>query len=253
MVSMYTMQGHDEVIIRTKGGPKKRQIKTKPQFEAVRRNNSEWKGCTMLTRMLRTCFNTMSRVEDYPVSGALNAICKQIQKMDTESEHGKRALLLSENKELLSGFSFSKKQVFESIIRVPVEASIDRTTATAIIEIPAINTALNLYNFRKIPYFRIIANLCTNCDIRYIEDRKGYDLSNSYEYLQAEPYESEWMQTAGIHASRRIVLQLDELPQPLPGDVTLLLCIGVEFGNNSINNSIETVKYAGSGKIVKVV
>ena len=30
MVSMYTMQGHDEVIIRTKGGPNKYQIKTKP-------------------------------------------------------------------------------------------------------------------------------------------------------------------------------------------------------------------------------
>ena len=32
-VSMYKMHGSDKVVVRTKGGPSKNQIETKPQFE----------------------------------------------------------------------------------------------------------------------------------------------------------------------------------------------------------------------------
>jgi len=173
-VSMYTMQGHDEVIIRMKGGPNKRQIKTKPQFEKVRRNNSEWAGCTKMVSQIRLSFRNMNRMEDYPVTGALNAICKQIQKLDTESEHGKRAVYLSRHKEMLVGFTFSRKQVLESVLRVPVETTLDRLTGEALIDIPSVNTDLYLYNFRKLPYYRMVANLSGVCDMMIPENEKNY-------------------------------------------------------------------------------
>ena len=116
----------------------------------------------------------MNRMEDYPVTGALNAICKQIQKLDTESEHGKRAVYLSRHKEMLVGFTFSRKQVLESVLRVPIETTLDRLTGVAVIDIPAVNTDLYLYNFRKLPYYRIVANLSGVCDMTVPENEKKY-------------------------------------------------------------------------------
>jgi hypothetical protein len=69
MASMYTIQGSDHVIIRTKGGPNKYQIKTKPQFEKVRCNNNEWSWCTKMGSQIRWSFQNMNRMEDYPVTG----------------------------------------------------------------------------------------------------------------------------------------------------------------------------------------
>jgi hypothetical protein len=41
------------VVVRTKGGPSKNQIETKPQFEKLRRCNSEWVGCTRMGSKIR--------------------------------------------------------------------------------------------------------------------------------------------------------------------------------------------------------
>lgn len=120
-ISMYKLHGHDKIIIRTKGGPSKYHIKTKPQFAKLRNNNTEWSTCTKMAAMIRTACSMMKAVEDYPVSGALNALCKHIQKLDTDSEHGKRVIYLTKHTACLEGFSFGQKQVLESVIRVPIE------------------------------------------------------------------------------------------------------------------------------------
>ena len=252
-VSMYTMQGHDEVIIRVKGGPSKYQIKTKPQFEKVRRNNSEWSGCTKMGSQIRWSFQQMNRLEDYPVTGALNAICKQIQKLDTESEHGKRAVLLSKHKETLQGFSFSRKQVLESVLRVPITTTLDRTAGTATIGIPAVNTGLSLYNFRNLPYYRILACFTGVCDMVMDEAGKNYEHA-PYNYCDREKgiFEGEWLPTSGIQPAVEIDLEYPLIENPIPTDVTLLLCIGIEFGKKGYGDITEPVKYAGTGKIARV-
>jgi len=253
MVSMYTIQGSDQVIIRTKGGPNKYQIKTKPQFEKVRRNNSEWSGCTKMGSQIRTSFMNMNRMEDYPVTGALNAICKEVQKQDTESEHGKRKVYLSKHKNILVGFSFSRKQVLESVLRVPIETTLNRETGEATIDIPAVNTDLYLYNFRSLPYYRIVANLSGVCDMVLSENEKNYEHSN-YNYCDRTKgiFESEWLPTTGTQPAMHIRLEYPLIENPIPDDVTLLVCIGIEFGKQGYGNITEPVKYAGTGKIVKV-
>ena len=259
MVSMYTLQGHDQVIIRTKGGPNKYQIKTKPQFEQVRRNNAEWKGCTRMGRQIRGAFRVMNSLEDYPVSGALNAICKQIQKMDTESEHGKRALLLSKHKEMLLGFSFSRKQVLESVLRVPIESTTYRATGKAQITIPAVNTALYLYNFQKLPYYRIKASLGGVCDMKIDEYGRDYEHA-LYNYCDKNKgiFESEWLPASGTQSAMQITLEypIEEENTAANGqltdDTTLILALGIEFGKIGYGNITEPVKYAGTGKIIRV-
>lgn len=254
LLSFYRLHGHDEMIVRTKGGPKKEDIKEKPQFEAVRRNNEEWKACTNMTSHLRLGFCRLRHLEDYPVTGALNAICKQIQKADTKKEHGSREVKLSEHREMLMGFSLSRKQVFESVVRVPVTATIDRNVCMATIDIPELNTELYLYNFRKLPAYRIMAMLSCISDGAAFSSIGPKQTELREEYLQNHSgfYETQWLPAFGTQPAIHIELSLPESIKPLASDQSLILTIGIEFGKPGPGNSYDPVKYAGTGKIVKV-
>jgi len=56
----------------------------------------------------------------------------------------------------------------------------------------------------------------------------------------------------GTQAAMHIRLQYPLIENPIPDDVTLLLCVGIEFGKKGYGDITEPVKYAGTGKIVKV-
>jgi len=253
--TMYTMHGSDKVIIRSKGGPSKEKIQTSPKCQVVRENNSEWVGCTRMGSLIRASFEIMHRVEDYAVVGALNAVCKKIQKLDTENEKGKRSILLSQHREILSGFSFGKNQVFESVLHVPVETSINRITGKAYISIPAVDTGMYLYNFRNLPYYRIIANFSGACDWMVYLDGKNYIYKSPFTGYCNKilgSFQSEWMQTVGIQPALDITLEYPLDDFPIPDQVTLLLCVGIEFGKMVEGKLISGVKYAGTGKIIRV-
>ncbi len=261
-ISMYKLHGHDKIIIRTKGGPSKYQIKTKPQFAKLRNNNTEWSTCTKMGAMIRTACSMMKAVEDYPVSGALNALCKHIQKLDTDSEHGKRVIYLTKHTACLEGFSFGQKQVLESVIRVPIEYSLDRTTGLAHIHIPTMNTEMQLYNFRKLPYYRIIAQLASVCDLFVDENAKNEQDNRQYTCCDRElgKYTGEWLTTTGTQPALNIPLVFPINVEKLMDEdgvmlqkLSLILSMGIEFGKIGYGNAIEPVKYAGTGKILKVV
>lgn len=253
-ICMYNMQGHDQIIIRTKGGPSKKQIKKEPQFAAVRRNNNEWSGCTKMTYQLRSSFYPMRCLEDYPLCGQLNALCKHIQKLDSSGEHGKRAILLSQHREMLTGLSFSNKQVLESVLRVPVTSSIDRKKGTATIDIGALQTDLYLLNYLQLPFFRIVACLGSVCDVSYSEEERAYTApDDSFMDREKGVFESEWFPTNGTLPALHISLCYPMLLDPIPDHVTLILCLGIEFGKNSVANSIVAKKYSGTGKVMKCV
>jgi hypothetical protein len=250
--TFYTIQGGDQVYVRMKGGPSKRMIKTSPKFEKVRRNNEEWKGCTRLASAIRGSFYPLKSLEDYPVIGALNAIAKQIQLTDTEGTHGQRGLYLSKNKDLIGGFNLSRKQVLESVLRVPITAVIHREEQTAQVTIPSINTGMYLYNFRNLPYFRIIMAFAAVLDMGFSEEKNRYETLCSDEWGVYTHFESPWLSTTGVAPALNQPLKLPFVENDLPESVTLVLSVGVEFGKAGVDGNPEAVKYAGCGKVVQV-
>ena len=251
-ISMYTRNGSDEVIIRTKGGPSKKQIKTRPEFEPVRLNNAEWAGCMKMSSQIRRACLEMKSLEDYPVTSTLNALAKHIQKLDTELPQGQRSIRLSHYPDLLTGLNFSQKQVLESVLWVAITASIDRSTGKALIEIPTIETAINLYNGRSLPYFRIRASLAGVCDVTFDGEVKRYDYpEHNFCYKDRGVYCSDWLPTSGTVPTTTVALDYPMILDPIPDYVTLVLCLGVEFGKNSFGSIIEPVKYSGAGKVMK--
>lgn len=250
--SFYTIQGGDEVYVRIKGGPSKRAIKTKPQFEMLRRNNNEWKACTKMASNIRQSYYRLNCLEDFPAIGTLNGVAKKLQAMDSVAEHGKRGIYLSNHKESILGFNFSRKQVFESVLRVPVETVLNRDTKTAHINLPAIDTRMYLYNFRNLPFFRLYFQLCGVADILYSEERKEY-VETSYVYAKGESEVlTDWLSTNGQTEAINLTLMYNQQQPPVPESVTLVLSVGLEFGKQGADGKPEAVKYAGTGKIIRV-
>ena len=128
--------GGDTVYLRKKGGPSKSMIKRSYRFAKVRLNNNEWAGCTKMGSIMRIALGGTKNLADFPVIGSMNAIAKKIQNTTMDEEHGKRSLYLSKNKDVLLGFNVSHKQVFESVVRVPIRTSMNRETASAQVIFP---------------------------------------------------------------------------------------------------------------------
>jgi hypothetical protein len=250
--TFYTVHGSDKVYLRTKGGPSKSMVENHWKFEKLRLNNSEWKGCTMMTKYIRESMNLMKPLEDYPVCGALNGISKQIQKTDLETKHGKRGIYLSKNRDLLGGFSVSKQQLLESVLRVPIQASIDRETGTAEVSIPSIDTNRQIYNFRKLPYFRIIVCLSRVSDVIFSTEKNQYIREHDTTHESENWITTDWFQTVGKIPAQNYKLALPNITLPFPDCITLILTFGFDFGKIGSDGQPASVKYAGCGKVIRV-
>ena len=175
-----------------------------------------------------------------------------MQLFDEEAEHGKRGIYLSRNKELLCGFSLSRKQVLESVLRVPIDATIDRDSMTAKVFVPAIDTRMYLYNFSNLPYFRLFFQLGGVCDMLYVEEERCYTESHDVYAKGESDYCTDWLFTTGTTEAIEITLKYNQAEPPLVDEVALLLTVGLEFGKPGMDGNPIGVKYAGCGKIMKV-
>ena len=89
----------DTVIIRSKGGPSKKMIKSHPSFDLTRKNNKEFGGRSTASKWIRRVLHPLKPLSDYNISAPLNSALKSIQEMDiVVSGLGKRNIGLSKKK-----------------------------------------------------------------------------------------------------------------------------------------------------------
>jgi hypothetical protein len=115
-ISAYKRRDMDTIIIRSKGGPSKKMIKSHPSFELTRKNNKEFGGRSTASKWIRRVLHPLKPPSDYNISGPLNSTLKPIQQMDTVSELGKRNIGLSKNPCLPEGFQLNRRNPFESVL-----------------------------------------------------------------------------------------------------------------------------------------
>src|SRR3954469_13623744 len=89
-LSAYKMRGTDKIVLRKKGGPSRKQVKHSPKFERTRMNNTEFGGRAKAAQHIKRILHPLMFLADYNITGPLNALLQPIQKMDTESDLGKR-------------------------------------------------------------------------------------------------------------------------------------------------------------------
>ncbi|WP_143774190.1 hypothetical protein [Niastella vici] len=171
-LSIYNVRGLDKPVVRTKGGPTKRQIKTKPSFAATRRNNSEFGGRAKITRQVMDALRPLKYLGDYNIAGPLNSLFIPIQALDTESEHGQRSIELSKNPGLMQGFNLNRRTPFNTIIANPLEYTLSKETLMGAVTIPALIPGVNFFVPGNYSWYKFIAVFGIIQDMFY--DPKGY-------------------------------------------------------------------------------
>ena len=244
-LSFYKMRGSDKIIVRKKGGPTRKQVKHSPKFENTRRNNKEFGGRAIAAMYIKSALHHLMYLADYNITGPLNALLKPIQKLDTVSEWGKRSIMLSKNPRLLEGFTLNRRYLFESIVRTPVSYSIQ--DQQAIIDIPGLLPGINFMAPGNYPCYQLIAVAGLVPDVFYKDDRFGYlPLNDRYRTNQAF---TDWLPVNKTTAAT--TLTVSGLPVSKPDDCSIIVAVGIAFGNMQ-GTEIQPVKYVGGAKVIGV-
>ena len=251
--SFYTVRGSDKVIARTKGGASKEKIKTSPKFEGLRKQQKEWSGCAKFGSVARYAMGGLHRLADYNITPVLNGMGKNLMKLDTESETGKRHLRLSVYRQALEGFNLNRNYPLNTVLKVGLTGQIDREELSAKVLLPRINTETDLLNIQRLPYFRFILSLGAVSDLKYNTD------SNSYEPVVREMQgvsvvvTGDWVPSENLLPEQEFEVNLgDEFKSFCTGEVSLVLSVAIEFGKVGFTGQPQEVKYAGCGKVLKV-
>ena len=252
-VSFYTVKGSDKVIMRTKGGATKKQIAKSPKFENTRKQNMEFGGCSKFGSKARKAFGGLYRIADYNLTAVLTGMGRNLMKLDTVSEVGRRNLKLSENKEVLEGFNFNRNYPFNTVVRISPQWEMDRNKLKATVTVPRINTDIDLLNIQKLPFFRLMVAIGTVSDLAYNETKKGYKPLLPDLHGASNTTLGEWFKTQSVIAEQTLLVQMnDELVAEMTDEVTMLLSMAIEFGNIGMTDEPVEVKYAGCGKVLGV-
>ena len=252
-VSFFTRRGSDQVIMRTKGGVSKEKLANAPQYEGLRKHQKEWGACTKFGSMTRYAFGGLTRLADYNLTAVLNGMSKNLMKLDTDSELGQRRLQLSQHKQVIEGFNFNRKYPFNTVLRVGVTGQIDRNKLLATVNIPRINTDIDLINIQRLPYFRIIAVIGTVSDMVYDEANKAYIPMVADLHGVSQVLTGQWHPSQSIVPEQTMTVQMNAAQEALlTDDISVLLSIAVEFGAVGFNGETVEVKYAGCGKVMMV-
>jgi hypothetical protein len=236
-VTAYRMKGVDRIIIRAKGGPSPSKIRRSPRFRNTRKSYTEFGAAAKAGSWLRNSFRELLPIADHNLTPPLNALCRKIQLLDTDHEPGKREVLFSRHPHLLEGFSLSRRDAFESVLRSPVHYTADTMKCSVTISVPELLPGINLWLPGQFAFYRLVFTLGILPDAPL---RKGTATPVSIK--------SEWVAaTKGMEAS------IYTLRHDHPGALTDRACLVIAAGIQLSVNGDTVVKYGGVGKVLGVV
>jgi hypothetical protein len=248
-VTAYTRAGVDGIIVRTSEGIDGKRVKFNKEFVRTQENNAEFGGCSTTASSARNTMTALLPLQDYNIHPALTKVFRLVQKMDGESNRGERHVFLSKAPRILEGFSLNRKVSFDSIVRSNLTHAISRETYSATIEIPSLVHGINLMPPQKHAMFQVVATLGIVPDMKYTKD--GHTPVNEFAagYASAK---TPWQAVKG--GLEPTTLELTIPNPPANGEaLSLVLSVGIAFGEMITNTVVDQVRRAGAAKILGVV
>lgn len=212
------------------GGPSGEQIKTAPEFARTRENMNEFGGCAAAGKSIRTALSqVIKQMSDPQMTGRLTGVLKKINLEDQTEARGYRAILITQEKQYLKGFVFDKNVSFEGAFTAPYTASVNAGRTEGTLTIPAFNPVNYVNAPAGATHFRFINALACVSDFAYDAQRNIYEpLDATNNELSNVAYSGYLDVTTAIATSTVVTATLPGSPT-LSADVSVLLCIGIEF------------------------
>lgn len=269
-LSYYKMRGVEETIVREPGGASKEKIEKDPNLHMIRRNNAEFSGRSTAGKWIRKVIQAQLPMADYNISGPLASLLKVVQKLDSKGDKGKRTIPLSANPLVIKGFSLNKKNLFDSVVRSPVDYAISRETGSARVQIPVLTPAINLFTPDHYAMFRLVIawgvvpdfypdgrkdqtyNISpgTVPEMTFYDKIRYYPSHQAYDNIPTEEFRSDWYPVSKGAPAMYKELTLRVFPPDT--DFTLVLSIGICYGIMEAADYVRQAPYVGSAKILAV-
>ncbi|HEY1113574.1 MAG TPA: hypothetical protein VGE66_08425 [Chitinophagaceae bacterium] len=248
-ITVYRLPGVSDPVARTTWGPSKEDLQRKPQYAQTRRNLSESCGRGKATSWLMKAFQPLKPLADFDTAGQLNRLLRAVQKGDTESPWGERAVRLSRFPHLPEGFRLTKVLPFDSVVRGEVGVRMDRDTLSATVELPELRPRLTFFPPPGFAYCRLLVTLGVAPDV--IHGPQGWGTDGDYTKCFAQAAYTDWF--AAAKGSGATTLQL-QLPYTPPSEsFALVLAVGMQLGEPGLTGGVETVRgRVGSARILAV-
>lgn len=133
----------DQYLVRRKGGPSRKQVKTGAGFARMRENYNEFGNCSKAGKRLRQVVKRWCKVGDSGLYRRLTQLLMKVKNEDRQAARGQRCVgegLKNENgKALLRQFDFNKAARLGDVLLKPL-----RLSAFGAIEIKALNPGTDI-------------------------------------------------------------------------------------------------------------
>lgn len=248
-LSFYKMRGIQKTVVRKSSGHTKNRIKNDPNLRLFKKAGQEFAGRALMSKFLMRALTFHKPMADYNIAGPLTALMKPLQVLDPISRLGKRNILLSQHSHYIKGFSLNKFHLFDSVVRFPVTATVDRETLSAKIQFPELMPGINFAPPVDHPYYCLRVSLAVVPDIVYNQNR--YTPSHlNYPEVCAQYVDSEWYSLQEGSQALEMEITTDIIPPD--NHFTLVLSVGILYGEPMTLDRITQVRHAGSAKILEV-
>jgi hypothetical protein len=250
-VTAYTRKGTEGVIVRRKGGPTKKQMKTKKSYANTRRNMAEFGGRSTAARWMRNMVAPFMPMAQGSFNKDLHRRLQKIQLLDTVSDWGKRGIPFSANPKLLEGLSLNDQSPMDIVLKTPIRFDIDKPLLEARLILPQVIPGINLRPPGSHPFFGFTMVLGLLPDLVF-GDPVYVPAFDKDQYPRIVTKETGWLPVTKAIPEEEWILQL---PGKTPkGSFSLLLSAGIRFGTvNDLANGVEQVNNEGSAKIIAMV
>lgn len=248
-LSFYKMRGVDRPIVRESGGHTKKKIKKDPRFDLFRRAGSEFGGRALMSSFIMRALTFQKPMADYNIAGPLSALMKPVQEHDLISDLGERNIYLTEHAHYIKGFSLNKNHPFDTVIRFPVTNVIDRETLSARVTFPELMPGINFFPAAIHPYYALRITLAIVPDIVY-NNKRYTPIHSAYPDHSAEYTDSSWYPSQQGSPAQTMMVNVKVIPPDT--NFTLVLAVGIYYGEVKGFDDIHRARYAGSAKILEV-
>lgn len=164
---------------REKGGVSASRIATDPKYQRTRENNAEFGRGNAAAKKLRDAFRAFIQLtSDSRMPNRLNSRMLRILKADSIHDRGERQVL-DENLGILNRFSFNAAALLSNTLFEKVSGTIERSTGTGSISLPAIDPAVKIAKPSGATHFQFSAALAAVDFSAGEESDYGFDMQES--------------------------------------------------------------------------
>lgn len=236
-------------VLSTKRTWNKKAIKDNPELWRVNAMNEEFKGCNLLSKIIRQKTEDLSYLKNGRITGKLVKIAKRIQEINGAIDYGTRKIESSKFNAPLIGFCMNNAHPFKDVFQVVPEISITDDRRLVMLKLNNFTSHLKFKWPERVFYYRVYLTIFELPDIVWDKIGERYISVYPANSLGHKTTVSEWIGVSTDAIDFQIMAAFDETHLPRE-KTTVIVAMGLEFASDIQHNTPFVVRDHGTMSIV---